>query len=618
MQTYTRPPTFAGPRSRPSDPAGSLASSIKRDMRAALLVAHSDPETLGKVGGELERRYGADYDVICERSAAGALATLERMGENKTVAVVLTEPWTESPERSERELLVRVRELHPNAKRAFLVPWRAWADRPTADAILREIAIGNIDYYVLRPGRTGDELFHRTISEFLHEWARLNRPESKAIRIVSDRWSQRANAIKTPLARSGVPHAFYTNDCDEGRALLAEARTKIDDAAKLRLLEQAGESGADVVVVVLPDDVLVNPSGEELTEAYGIATCLGAERDFDVIVVGAGPGGLSASVYASSEGLRTLTIERSSIGGQAGGSSMIRNYLGFQRGISGDELVQRAYQQAWVFGTRFVLTPTVTKLRTAGERHIVTLSDGSEATARVVILATGVAYHRLEVPSLKRFQGRGLTYGFSAADGPMVAHEDAYVVGGGNSAGQAALHLGRYARNVTLLVRGSSLGASMSEYLRHQIDEAKNVHVKCRTEVIAGDGDDLLRSLTLRHSETGETETVPAAALFVMIGARPHTDWLPDEIECDDWGYVMTGPDALEVKRRKGYPRPTHPYQALETCVPGVFALGDVRHGAVKRVASAVGEGSIVVRQVFQYLEGRPTSTAAQPEHAAL
>jgi thioredoxin reductase (NADPH) len=305
-----------------------------------------------------------------------------------------------------------------------------------------------------------------------------------------------------------------------------------------------------------------------------------------------------------------LTIERSSIGGQAGSSSLIRNYLGFNRGVSGGELVQRAYQQAWVFGTRFLLTPRVIELRPGEDRHVVKLSDGSEATARAVVLATGVAYRRLDIPSVDDFRGQGVYYGASASDSQGLVGEDVYVVGGGNSAGQAAMHLSRYAREVTLLVRSESLADSMSQYLRHQIDEAPNIDYKCQTEVVGGEGDNRLRRLTLRHSLTGDTSTVSAAGLFVMIGARPHTDWLPDEIECDDWGYVMTGPDALEAKRQKGYPPPSHAYQDLETCIPGIFAIGDVRHGAVKRCASAVGEGSVVVRQVLEHLAA-PGATAA-------
>jgi thioredoxin reductase (NADPH) len=338
---------------------------------------------------------------------------------------------------------------------------------------------------------------------------------------------------------------------------------------------------------------------------------VGEQSDFDVIVIGAGPAGLAASVYASSEGLRTLTVERGSIGGQAGASSLIRNYLGFSRGVSGAELVQRAYQQAWVFGTRFVLTRAVEELRTEGDRHIARLADGSEATARAVILATGVTYRLLDIPVLEEFRGRGVFYGASVSEAQALSREDVYIIGGGNSAGQAAMHLCRHARSVNILIRGDSLADSMSQYLRDQIEETRNIHVEYRTEVAGGEGETRLRRLTIRDRDSGETKTVPAAALFVMIGARPHTEWLPETIERDDWGYVKTGPDAIAAKREKGFGLPTHNFQMFETCVPGIFAVGDLRHGAIKRVASAVGEGSVVIRQVLEYLQGETSAVEA-------
>jgi thioredoxin reductase (NADPH) len=588
-------------------------------MRPVLFVADSDPDSLETITGELERRYAPDYEIVSERSATEALAVLERLRESGApVAIVLAEQWMGSDEPSGSELLAHAREIHPEAKRALLMRWGAWGDRPTADAVLGAMAIGTIDYYVLKPWHTGDEQFHRTITEFLHEWARANRPESKEIRIVADRWSPGARQIRNVLARSGIPHWFYTNDCAEGRALIAEAHRKTSEPAKRRLLERASDGDSEVVVVSLLDEVLVNPSGEELTDAYGIDSCLGDRRDFDVVVVGAGPAGLAASVYASSEGLETLTIEAESLGGQAGSSSLIRNYLGFSRGVSGSELAQRAFQQAWVFGTRFVLTRVVTGLWFDGDRHIVTLSDRTEATARAVILATGVSYRRLQIDSLEKLRGRGVFYGASVSEAQAMSGEDVYIVGGGNSAGQAAMHLRRHARSVTLLVRGASLAESMSHYLRDQIHGA-GIDVRHQTEVIGGAGDSRLRELTLRNGATGESETVPAAALFVMIGARPRTDWLPETIECDDWGYVMTGPDAIAAKRSRGFAPPTHPFQPLETCMPGVFAVGDVRHGAVKRVASAVGEGSVVVRQVLEYLEASASAPAPKgPERVSL
>jgi thioredoxin reductase (NADPH) len=583
----------------------------------AIVVVDRDPESLAAIEAELQRRYAHEYRIVSKRSTTSALATLKTMADGgEPVAVILAEQWMEDLEGG--KFLEHARTFHPEAKRALLMKWGAWGDRPTADAVLRAMALGHIDYYVLKPWHPGDELFHRTISEFLHEWARLNRPEKKEIRIVANQWSRTAHEVRAQFARSGVPYAFYTTDCAEGRDLLQRALEKVDDMKKRKLLESADEEGADVTLVWMLDDVLVNPTGEELIEAYGVSTRVDGRTDYDVVVVGAGPAGLAASVSASSEGLRTLTVERASIGGQAGSSSLIRNYLGFSRGVSGAELVQRAYQQAWVFGTRFVLTQAITELRSDAEyKHTLVLEDGTEVTAPAVILATGVSYRRLGIPELEAMRGKGVFYGASVSESQALAREDVYIVGGGNSAGQAAMHLCRHARSVHLLVRGSSLADSMSQYLRDQIEEVHNIHIECGTEVVGGEGEVHLRRLTLRDRKSGETRTVNAAALFVMIGARPRTDWLPDDIERDDWGYVKTGPEAIAAKMAKGYGPPEHNYQLFETCVPGVFAVGDMRHGASKRVASAVGEGSVVVRQVLEYLEGT-APPVAEPERTAL
>jgi thioredoxin reductase (NADPH) len=576
----------------------------------AIVVVDSSQEALDKIEDELQRRYAEDYRIICRRSTTAALAALKMMRDaGERVALVLAEQWMEDLPGS--RFLERARQHHPDAKRAMLVKWGAWSDRPTADAILQAMALGHIDYYVLKPWRRGDELFHRTISEYLHEWARVNRPDSKEIRIVANQWSRRAHEIRAQFARSGVPYAFYTTDCEDGRRELESALERVEDPADRQVLADVENQGADVAVVCMLDDVLVNPSEEELTEAYGLSTQVGDRTDFDVIIVGAGPAGLAASVSASSEGLRTLTVERASIGGQAGLSSLIRNYLGFSRGVSGAELVQRAYQQAWVFGARFVLTQAVEELRTEGDRHVVVLSDGSQATARAVILATGVSYRRLGIRSLESLRGRGVFYGASVSESQALTREDVYIVGGGNSAGQAAMHVSRYARRVTLVIRGDSLAESMSQYLRDQIEEVGNIHIEYRTEVVDGEGETRLRRLNLRNRDSGETHPVAAAALFVMIGAHPHTDWLPDWIERDDWGYVRTGADAIEAKQNRGIGPAGRAYQEFETCVPGVFAVGDLRHGASKRVASAVGEGSVVVRQVLTHLESSSPATEA-------
>jgi thioredoxin reductase (NADPH) len=566
---------------------------MAHDQTPVLFVVEHDAEDLNRVGQELRRRYSSDYRIICERSASKALQTLEAMrvaGED--VAVVLADAWI--PEVSGSELLARVRELHPHAKRALLIAWGAWGDRPTADAVLRAMALGHIDYYVLKPWQSPDELFHRTIAEFLHEWTRTHPSRPREIAIVAERRSPRAHELKSLLARNGVPHAFHPSDTAAGRQLLREA----------------GREGADVPVVILLDGrVLVDPTNAELAGGYGVTTELDEQREFDVVVVGAGPAGLAAALYASSEGLRTLAIERESIGGQAGSSSLIRNYLGFSRGVSGAELAQRAYQQAWVFGTSFLLMREVVGLRVAGDRHLVTISDGSEATARAVVLATGVSYRRLGIPALEALNGSGVFYGASLPEVHALAGQDAYVVGGGNSAGQAAIHLSRSAAQVSVLVRGSSLADSMSPYLVDEIAAAANIEICLNTQVIDGGGEGRLERLTLSDTVTGETRAVDAAALFILIGARPHTEWIPEVVERDQWGFLLTGIDLPRVEGRS-LERPVAMY---ETSVPGLFAVGDVRHRSVKRVASAVGEGSVVIQQVQEYLKSPAEARAHLP-----
>ena len=432
---------------------------------------------------------------------------------------------------------------------------------------------------MLKPQRSPDELFHRTVAEFLFEWARAESSVQGEIELVAEPGARRTHELHDLLSRNGVPYACYTPDSAAGRALLAEA----------------GREDASVPVARVRDGrVLVDPSNVELAAAFGVGTELGEEREFDVVVLGAGPAGLAAGVYASSEGMRALVIEREAIGGQAGSSSLIRNYLGFSRGVSGTELAQRAYQQAWVFGTSFLLMREATELIPGEHRYTLRVSGGQEVTARAVVLACGVSYRRLGIPALAELEGSGVFYGASAAEAKALAGGHAFVVGGGNSAGQAAMHLARYAARVTIVVRGPSLAGSMSSYLRDVIDAADNIEVMLATEVVDGAGEGRLESLTLRDRESGETSTVPADALFVMIGARPGTEWLPPGVERDEWGYLCTGRD---VSGEGDEP------QMHETSLPGVFAVGDVRHGAVKRVASAVGEGSVVIQQVHRHLE---------------
>lgn len=560
-----------------------------------LLAVDSDSAALGRVERELRGRYAGDYRVICTRSPDEALEVLIRLSDaGEEVALVLAGQWLS--ETTGGELLERARRLHPHAKRALLVAWGEAGQRPTAEAIFDSMALGRIDYYVLRPAVSPDELFHQAISSFLLEWTEARRIAPHTIRVVGDGWAGRAHEIRDALQRCAIPHAFYLSESSEGRDVLA----KTDPETKLPLM-------------VLPDgQVLSDPTNREIADASGAPMDL--ERDdFDVVIVGAGPTGLSAAVYGASEGLDTLVVDEGGIGGQATSSSLIRNYLGFPRGVSGRRLAQQAYEQAWVFGANFVFMHRVTGLSRVRDRLRVVLSDDRRVSAGSVILATGADYRRLGVPALEALNGAGVFYGGPASEAHAMAGKDAYIIGGANSAGQAALHLARYARRVTLVVRAQSLGAGMSRYLVHELEGTPNVEVRMGTEVIGGGGDGRLQSLELRENATGEQETVAADGLFVLIGARPRTDWLPEEIARDEQGFLLTGADLPEDR---GWPLERRPL-LLETSMPGVFAAGDVRHGSVKRVASAVGEGSIAIQVVHslftadQLDAGRPTKDAA-------
>jgi thioredoxin reductase (NADPH) len=559
--------------------------------KPVLLAVDDEQETLGRIERELVRRYAADYRIVCVESGAAACAELDAMREaGDEVAVVLADQWL--PDRTGTECLQRAAELYPSAKRALLVEWGAWGDRETADAILRAMALGQIDYYLLKPWRSPDELFHRTLSEFIHEWAQAGSFGPREVAVIGEQWSPRAHELRTLLSRNGVPHAFHSQDSEQGRSLLAEAGRDVANGP---------------VVMLRGGQVLENPTNTEVAAAWGVNTQPDVDREFDVLVVGAGPAGLAAAVSASSEGLETLVIERESIGGQAGSSSRIRNYLGFSRGVSGAELGQRAYQQAWVLGTEFVHMREVTGLRSEPTRHVVTVSDGSEVAARAVVLATGVTYSRIEVPSLLALTGKGVFYGTSNSEVRALRGQHVHVVGGGNSAGQAAMQLSRFAGRVTLVVRERDLTQCMSHYLRREVEAAANVDLRLGSEVIDATGDGRLERLTVRDNSTGATEDVETAAMFVLIGARPHTEWLPATIARGARGYVLTGSDLDRhgvTASRWRLPRPPMPF---ETSLAGVFAIGDVRHGSARRVAPAVGEGAVVVQQLYRWLEESPS-----------
>jgi thioredoxin reductase (NADPH) len=551
-----------------------------------LLVVDADPERLERCETELDRAFGVDFRVRGELTATAAVNCLRQAHEwEQRVAVVLVDHAL--PEQDRAEVLAASRTGHPDARRALLIEWGAWADRTTASAILTAMSAGDINYYVLKPWTTRDELFHRTVAEFIQEWSRYEVANLREVVVIAPANSVRGQEIRSLLARNGIPSAFR----ESGSALANDALAAIG--------EPDPGPGVLVWMPAVGGAVLHDPTDVEIARAWGVPTSLESEdTSFDVLVIGAGPGGLAAAVYGSSEGLRTLVVERESIGGQAGTSSLIRNYLGFSRGIRGSELAQRGYQQAWVFGAHFVLMRTVDQLEQRDGEFRAVIGDVGEVTARAVVLATGVAYRRLNVPSLEKLMGNGVYYGASVSEAHGLMNRDACVVGGGNSAGQAVLHLARYCRQVLLVIRGEDLTASMSKYLIDAIAAADNVTVRSSSEVVDGGGDGRLQRITLRDRKTGAEETLPIDGLFVMIGAVPGTEWLPDDVARDPRGFVLTGSDvAADPLWREN--RPPQPY---ETTVPGLFAIGDVRSESVKRVASAVGEGSVVVSQIHTHL----------------
>jgi thioredoxin reductase (NADPH) len=564
-----------------------------------IMVVESDTAARERITEQLRRRYGMDYSVVAEVSGRDGVTALRSLRtENAQVAIVLCDLGGSQFVDGD-DFFGHVRAIYPEAKRGLLVDWGSWADPATVDVILRLMALSKIDYYVLKPWRTPDEYFHRTMTEFLLEWERATSLVPREVTVIGAAWARRSHELRSLLARNGILHTFQASDSETGR----------------RMLAKAGLPEAETPVVLLYDGrVFVDPTNAQLADAYGVSTRLDADTDFDLVVVGAGPAGLAAAVYASSEGLRTLVVERESIGGQAGSSSLIRNYLGFARGVGGADLAQRAYQQAWVFGTRFLFMDEVVALRSEGSWHMVTTAHGEGVRARAVVLATGVSYRRIGVPGLESLTGAGVFYGASVSEARALAGTDVFVVGGGNSAGQAAMHLARYARAVTLLVRSASLAESMSQYLRDQLD-AVGIRVRLQTEVVDGGGDGRLEWITLCNQHSGETQTVPATALFVLIGAQPHTDWLPPHIQRDQWGYVVTGRDVTAGQAEGSWRLPRAPTM-FETCVPGIFAVGDARRGSIKRVASAVGEGSVVVAQVHEFLAG-DLPAEVRTEHAA-
>jgi thioredoxin reductase (NADPH) len=558
-----------------------------RRSAPVLVVCAADDGRRAAVVAQLEERYSATYDVVSAGTASETADVLRiTAGDGRQVAILLAD----DPGSLEngRTVFRLASELFPDVRRGLLVEWGAWGDRDTADRILMLMAQGQIDYYVIRPWHSPDEYFHRTVTEFLVEWDRSIGLRPREVSVVGDPSAARAHEVRGLLARSGIPHGFLP----------------ITSPEALERLTASGLVPGDSTVVLLHDGrSLVEPSNAELVSAFGLAVDVPDDAVFDVVVVGAGPAGLAAAVYASSEGLRTLVVERESIGGQAGSSSLIRNYLGFARGISGAELAQRAYQQAWVFGCSFAHSRAAVSIEAGAAGLAVGIEPGRTVRARSAVLATGVSYRQLGVPALVPYESAGVYYGVSAFDAKGLRGGRAHVVGGGNSAGQAALHLARYADRVTLLVRGRTLAQSMSTYLIDTLTAA-GVEVRLQAAVVGGGGPGHLDHVVVRDLATGESTSEPTDAVFVLIGALPRTQWLPPAILRDRWGYVLTGEDVLAEGGRRAWGHDESP-GPLETSLQGVFAVGDARRGSVKRVASAVGEGSVVVSSVHTHL-GRP------------
>ena len=549
------------------------------DPRTVLLVVDDDAASLATTEAELRKRYGTDYQVVAFTDADEALTYLaEAHALGRAVALIIADLWM--PPTTGAAFLANAHDLYPTTKRALLANW---GDPRGREAILTAFAVGQADLHLMKPTQAPDEAFHQIVTEVLAEWSRTHSVRRARVRVIGERSSPRCHEIRDLLERHSVPFEFVPSDSDEGRDALAGI-----DA-----------DGASAPVLALADGrVLIDPTNLEAADALGGPTDL-ADNSFEVVVVGAGPAGLAAAVYAASEGLRTLVVEREAIGGQAGTTSRIRNYLGFPRGVSGSDLAVRAFEQAVSFGAQFSLMREAGRLVPGVERHRLTLSGDKEVEARAVVVATGVSYRRLGVPSLERHIGRGVFYGPAVSEAPAMEGRRVHVVGGGNSAGQAAVHLAKYAAEVTLLVRATSLDAGMSDYLVREIQNTRNITVRFSTEAVGGLGDHHLDDLHLRDVTAGTVAEVASDGLFVLIGGAPRTDWLPDRVRRSPDGYVLSGPAV-------GGGEPL----LLETSVPGVFAAGDVRHGSIKRVASAAGEGAMVVAMIHQHLL-RPSAQPA-------
>ena len=586
--------TSTGAAAAAPEQLGAAVRGDTAEAQAAIVIIGRDPGTRGVLHRELSKRYGGDYQiVVCGRPAELVSWMRDLRAAGVPVALVIGGVGPQDPDGV--EALAAVRAIDPRAVRVAAVGWGDWQ---SVRSVFGAVALGTLDHWVTRPVQAPAEEFHRSVTAFLREWSSQRADGFEPVQVIGQRWSARSQELRDLLARHRIPAGFYDTASAPARQMLHEAGL------------QSSELPVVVLRFVAERRTLVNPSNLEIVDALGLMRPISPGEVFDVAVVGAGPAGLAAAVGASSEGLRTVVVEHEAVGGQAGTSSMIRNYPGFSQGISGATLAEETRLQALAFGTTFLYMRQATSLSKKDGHYRLRLSDGGVLTSRTVIISTGATYRRLGIPALEDLQGQGVFYGAATSEAPAMRGRSIFVAGGGNSAGQTALHMANWAGHVTILVRAASLTDSMSDYLIREIGAAPNVDVRHHVQVAGGTGAGHLQSLVLQDTATGALHTVPADALFVLIGSQPRTQWLADTVARDQRGFILTGPDLpADTGGRRWHParRPL----PLETSLPGVFAAGDVRRGSVKRVASAVGEGAATIPLVHRFLRATAAAKAA-------
>ena len=588
MSAESVPEDEAAPGTGPQPETADSAAG-----RPAIVVVSRHDAIRERVRRELARRYDTDYQVVTCDYPPGLAAQLRAL-RTTGIPVALVIGGVSGQDPDEIEVFAAVRPAEPLALRVAAVRWGDWAVSP---AVFDALTVGKIDHMAIGPEGSPDEEFHRSITELLSEWNSRRGGGFEAVWLIGERWSARSQDLRDAFSRYKIPTGFYDVTTARGR----------------EMLDELGLVSPDLPVVVLrfgQRSTLANPTDIQIAEAFGVLAPISPDDVYDVAVVGAGPAGLAVAVYASSEGLRTVVVESGPVGGQAATSSLIRNYPGFPQGVSGSNLTAQAFQQAWSFGTTFLFLREATSLSAHDGHYRLGLSDGNVLSARTVVIATGAAYTDLGVPELEELHGRGVFYGAAVSEAPAMRGRKVFVVGAGNSAGQAAIHLAKWADQVTILVRGQSLAQSMSDYLIRTIGAAPNIDVAFGVQVTGGAGTERLESLVLEDRASGQRREVEADGLFVLIGSRPRTEWLGETLMRDHWGFILTGSDVVaEVATTWPLLRPPTLHEAS---LPGVFAAGDVRRGSVKRVGSAVGEGAVTIPQVHACLETRPGSPAAR------